>query len=517
MIDYFLKVLLFQALFLLIYDLLLKRETFFQWNRVYLLVTPVIAYLIPMIEINQVSKSVPEEFMLVLPEVIVSPESVIEQQVSWYTSGYDFLGWALWLGGIIAAILFFIKLYKVIRLIQSNERIKHDAYCLIFTKELSAFSFFKYIFLHKGLTDKDKQQVIDHELVHVGQWHSIDLLVFEVQRIVFWFNPFSYIYQHRIAMLHEYIADAKSIKPGGKRAYFQALLNTAFGTKNISFINPFFEKTTIKKRMVMFGKSRSRTILKLKYVVVLPLLNLMLMYSSCDNNQLEKNSYPNNEKKFITLSFGGMSDQPIRSMTSDKKKGYFDIYMLFRGQPPGTEISYEDLTKEEKDEYDAYRQEKLFNVAYTTARIFVDEKGRKSLLMNIDYQKKFSLEKANNYEKAAVVPYANVDQPPIYPGCEEALDQFSCFQENVREHVQNNFNVPTAKSLGLAPGNKRIYVQFQIKKDGMISQVMVRGPHSTLEDLAQNIVYDLPLMSPGSHNGKAVAVKYTLPITLMID
>ena len=91
MIDYIFKVLLFQALFLVIYDLLLKRETFFQWNRVYLLITPLVAYLIPFIEVNQVSNSVPKEYMLVLPEVILSPETVIEEQVSWYTSGYDIL------------------------------------------------------------------------------------------------------------------------------------------------------------------------------------------------------------------------------------------------------------------------------------------------------------------------------------------------------------------------------------------------------------------------------------------
>lgn len=119
MIDYFIKVLLFQLLFLAVYDFVLKKETFFQWNRSYLIATSLLAYLIPFIKLNEITQRVPQEYTVLLPEVVLSPQTVIEEQFNWSTFLFASLKWIFWSGVLIAGLLFLVKLVKVLRLIQS--------------------------------------------------------------------------------------------------------------------------------------------------------------------------------------------------------------------------------------------------------------------------------------------------------------------------------------------------------------------------------------------------------------
>jgi bla regulator protein blaR1 len=87
-----------------------------------------------------------------------------------------------------------------------------------------ACTFYKTIFLGDKLSEAERHQILSHELVHVKQKHSLDLLFFELYKIIFWFNPLIYIYQSRIATLHEFIADAEVVQTTEKKD----LLRTTF-------------------------------------------------------------------------------------------------------------------------------------------------------------------------------------------------------------------------------------------------------------------------------------------------
>src|SRR5690606_23050570 len=120
-----------------------------------------------------------------------------------------------------------------------------------------AFSFFRNIFLGEEI-QKDKKrelQIVAHELVHVRQRHSLDLIFFELARIPLWFNPLVYLYQARMAELHEFIADAQVVK-AERKEHFQLLLSQTFQTQNISFVNQFFKGSLIKMRISMMQKNR---------------------------------------------------------------------------------------------------------------------------------------------------------------------------------------------------------------------------------------------------------------------
>ncbi len=116
------------------------------------------------------------------------------------------------------------------------------------------------------------------------------------------------------------------------------------------------------------------------------------------------------------------------------------------------------------------------------------------------------------------VPFAIIEEAPGFPGCKGTkAEKKKCFSEKMQKHVNRKYNTGLAGDLGLPPGKKRVYVQFKIDKTGKISEVRARGPHKRLEKEAIRVVELLPQMEPGKQRGRPVGVKYTLPITLIVE
>ncbi len=116
------------------------------------------------------------------------------------------------------------------------------------------------------------------------------------------------------------------------------------------------------------------------------------------------------------------------------------------------------------------------------------------------------------------VPFAIIEEVPVFPGCKGTnTEKKKCFSEKMQKHVNRKYNTGLAGDLGLPPGKKRVYVQFKIDKGGNITDVRARGPHKRLEKEAVRVVELLPKMTPGKQRGRAVGVKYTLPITLVVE
>src|SRR5690606_37088939 len=150
-----------------------------------------------------------------------------------------------------------------------------------------ACTFYRTIFLGEQLSKAERQHILSHELVHVKQKHSLDLVFFELLKVIFWFNPLIYIYQRRIATVHEFIADAAVVQVTEKRSYYEQLLNSAFNTRNISFINQFFNHSLIKKRIIMLQKTRSKSISKARYLIIIPVILAMLTIVSCSEEKIQ--------------------------------------------------------------------------------------------------------------------------------------------------------------------------------------------------------------------------------------
>ncbi|MDH5415056.1 MAG: energy transducer TonB, partial [Flavobacteriaceae bacterium] len=115
------------------------------------------------------------------------------------------------------------------------------------------------------------------------------------------------------------------------------------------------------------------------------------------------------------------------------------------------------------------------------------------------------------------VPFAVIEEAPIYPGCKGSkAERKQCLQDKIRDHVNRYYNIALASELGLEEGKKKVYVLFKINHKGQITDVQARGPHARLEKEAIRVVNSLPQMIPAKQRGRAVSVKYTLPITLQV-
>ncbi len=453
MINYIIQVILFQALFLAVYDFFLAKETFFTKNRWYLLITGVGSFLIPLVKLPSFQEVVPRDISIVLPEIVLSPQSIIEKTSVYQNFNYGSL--VFWVGFSFFSLIFGYRLYKLIRLILKNSVLKKENYYLILIpNSKKAFSFFNYVFIGTDINDNEKEKIISHELVHSKQRHSLDLLIFESLKIVMWFNPLIYVYQKRVSTVHEYITDSIVVELTEKKQYLNSLVNQLFDVEQISFVNQFYTSSLIKKRIKMITKEKSKQIKQIKYLLLIPVLASMLVYTSCS---------PSNEDKIEALR----NEQTLQFIKAAKK---IDSLTL----------EIEKLKKE------------------------TDLKPLKSLGITGEKAKKVSLDE--------VVLFSKIDEVPTFLGCPE--NDKKCFNRNIQKHFVNNFNVKLPSQLGLKPGKKRIIMMFKINKKGDVVDVRVKAPHKELEKESARIINLLPKMNPGKHEGKIVDVKYTLPVRI---
>ncbi|PKB43142.1 TonB family protein [Cellulophaga sp. RHA19] len=414
MVQYIVLVITFQLLFLAIYDLFLKKETFFQSNRVYLIATFLVSLFLPFVKLPVFKTVVSQQYAaIVLDEIVLTANSSQAAE----ENSFPWLKVLFVIGAVISFALFVYKTYQIIKLKQAGEKQKFTDYIKVtIPKSNNAFSFYNTVFMGDAVTKENEKSILEHELVHVKQKHTLDLLFFEVMRIALWFNPLVYIYQNRIAEVHEFIADSK-VKKTSKKEQYELLLSQIFETKNISFINHFYKSSLIKKRIVMLQKSKSGKVLKLKYLSLVPLVAGMLFYTSCETEN--------------------------------------------------------------------------------NAEIDAVEAKTEVVVETVD------------------VPFSIVEEVPVFPGCEDALETRDCFNEQISEHIRKNFNYPEEAQKEGVQG--RVSVRFVIQEDGSVEDIQMRGPDVRLEEEALRIIKLLPKFTPGKQRGQNVRVPFSLPITFKLQ
>ncbi|HET8837748.1 MAG TPA: M56 family metallopeptidase [Flavobacteriaceae bacterium] len=480
MIYYFIQLLVFQALFLGVYELFLKKETFFSLNRGYLLITPFLAVVIPFLEFEILQTVVPTSEIVQLPVLFISEGSeqtnIINDGIEGSFSTYSFLKAnaltiVYFLGLLLSLVLFTRKLLFLQNRLRNGKIEKRNKVTIVrIPDSRMACSFFNLIFLGENLSEEETKQILAHELAHVEQKHSWDLLWFEILRIVLWFNPFIYRQQMQLSILHEYIADERAVRKFEKKYYFQDLLNATFGTRQISFTNQFFNKSLIKKRIIMLQKPKSNRNAKLKYLLILPLMFAMLTYVACSED------VPTNENQEI------LPPPPPPGPPTKAYQEYLELKNMLKEEGVDSDMTFEEYQ-------------------------MIIKIGRKP-------SSSFDIDHVPN------VPFTLIDQVPIFPGCENLGNneaQKECMSQKIAEFVNANFNSSISKNLGLKNGNARIQVLFKINETGKVVEVKARAAHPALESEAIRVVEMLPDMTPGKQNGKPASVLYSLPILFQAE
>tara|TARA_B110001450_G_C17652082_1_gene493735 strand:- start:367 stop:2064 length:1698 start_codon:yes stop_codon:yes gene_type:complete len=560
MINYIIQVVLLQVLFLAFYDFFLSKETFFTKNRWYLLSTPVVSFLLPLVQIPSFQKAIPQEYVTFLPEIILSPERII-QEALWYQS-VNYLDVFFLVGVVLFSILFATKLVKIIKLIRAYKLRKKDVYILVLIpKQSKAFSFFNYIFLGEEIPDTQKEQIIAHELVHSKQKHSFDLLFFELLKIVMWFNPMVYSYQKRITLVHEYISDAVATKSEPKDEYINQLLSNFFQVENIAFINQFYKQTLIKKRIIMMKKKQSKKMNQLKYLLLIPVLLSMLFYTSCSSSRqvtktvkaieitkeveevevsIESVSFMKIEKgptfpgcetgdkdcfsKMVQKHFGRNFDAKLPNslgLSAGKKR----VFIGFKVDVNGGVVDVKVRAPHPKLKAEVLR------VMKTLPKMLPGQIKGENVAVNYTIPFTLLIDKvpsSSNVEPFSPVtpisPVASLDgsvnfmsieTAPTFPGCNTG--DKDCFSKMVQKHFSRNFDAKLPNSLGLSAGKKRVFIGFNVAVNGDIVDVQARAPHVKIKEEVIRVMRSLPKMIPGKQNGQEVIVNYNIPFSLLVD
>lgn len=287
MLQYLLNTIILQLFFLILYDVFHKKDTFFNWNRIYLIFTPLLSLVLPLIKIKALNTPTAQVYIQKIEHIVTASAENISFLNTAQVAQEDTNWWLiLYITGIgISLLLLILKLHKLHIITNiSFKTTSLNKKVVILNNTYQAFSFWNTIFLGDLLNDKEKEQIISHEIVHVNQKHSLDHLWFEILKIALWWNPLIYIYQSKVTLLHEYIADAIAINTVGKKNYLQQLLNTTFQTEEIVFVNQFFNQSLIKKRILMLQKNNSKSIAKFKYLLLIPVIAGVLTYTSCSED-----------------------------------------------------------------------------------------------------------------------------------------------------------------------------------------------------------------------------------------
>ena len=274
---YSLKAALVLLLFWTIYQLFLRKETFYQFNRFFLLAGILAAFFLPLVKVHY---PVVEIVAPIMSSVPVSGTELAEiHSVEMPLVEQSWLSWELFLFGSyllgIAVLLVFgmISLFKLGRIIRKNGYHSYSTYYLVDSSPyVSSFSFFRFVFLSVSLKgEREREMVLAHELVHISQMHWIDLLLSGLLKLFWWFNPLVWLYEKGIRENHEFLADRNVLQQNNRKDYFSVLASQWFHTPLFPLTNSFNYPTQLK-RIRMMKKNISNPIKKFSALLLLPAL-----------------------------------------------------------------------------------------------------------------------------------------------------------------------------------------------------------------------------------------------------
>ena len=274
------KVAVALLVFYLFYRFLLKKETFHRFNRVVLVGTAVLSFLLPLCIITihkpmEMAAPLVTEPALVteLPEQELAP--LVQVSESWWPVALTILFWA-GVAFVLARVL--ISILSILRIIRQGEPVREEDGCriLVTERDIDPFSWMKSIVLSRKDWEIPHESILAHEKAHIAYGHSIEILLVDVLSALQWFNPAIWMLRADLKELHEYEADDAVLRAGANlREYQYLLIRKAVSKSGYSVANSF-NHSILKNRITMMSKSRTPLTRGLRALWLLPLVCLAI-------------------------------------------------------------------------------------------------------------------------------------------------------------------------------------------------------------------------------------------------
>lgn len=547
---YLLLVNFYLILFFGFYALLLRKETFFQLNRIYLVAAATLSFAIPLIQADWVKD------LFITQQV---QQTIYNTPINTYAYNFTYnftpANDMLTVGEVLSVIYIAVALILVLKLMWELVILKRE----IEKPDPSvAYSFFKKVSLGNN---KDNHDVIaEHEHVHARQWHTIDVLIIESIVIINWFNPVVYLYRFAIKYIHEFIADNQVLRSGAtdKADYAMLLLTQTFDVPSNNLVSNFYNHSLLKQRIIMLQKNKSKRIALAKYGLSAPLFVLMLILSSAtvNNSKALKNITTKAEDVLLVPA-----SSSIGMLTGAKET---EVALPVAS---ASIITFSDTTKATQSAtFPGGRIELDKFVSRTVAYPAVDREnniqGKVNLVILIEtdgsvtnviatsgpsetlksaaieaikkspkwtpsyrngkpektlynYEVNFTLgnELSNGDRTYPVVDngdnsrvYALVEKQPSFPGGTQSFLQY----------LASNIKYPAEDRKNNVQG--RVVAQFVVEKDGSLSDVKVlRTPSAAMGEEAVRVLSISPKWTPALQGGRPVRAQYTVPVNFTLD
>ena len=324
LIQYLVKLSISLAIVWLFYQFILRRLTFYNSNRWYLLAYTLLSFFIPFINISTIlgnNSSANNKLIQFIPSVhqytIALEEASNCPAPIWSTSydKWDWIGFALMVGAGILLLRFIVRYISFIRIRNRSKLISADGIKIYQVDEsIIPFSFGKSVFINSNLhTEDELREIVRHEFVHVRQNHTIDIMWAELLCIINWYNPFAWLLKRSIRQNLEFIADNKVVEYGIDKKQYQYLLLKVIGNNQYSIATKF-NFSSLKKRIAMMNKTKSARLQVGRFLFLVPVFAIILLAFRRSLND-PPNAKPNIQP--IILS------DTIPDVNTPNSKGYY--------------------------------------------------------------------------------------------------------------------------------------------------------------------------------------------------
>ena len=520
---YILKSAVCLAIFYLFYRLLLSKETFHRFNRMALLGVMLLSCLLPLVKVTVEQASPVNAQVMSMEDLLLmyqwNSEAVVEE-------GSRPFHWQEGLVLVYFVGLFFVivrhlwSLGRMLYLIRHSrcERLDNGIRLVVHRRKLAPFSWMRYIVISETDLKESGHHILVHEMAHIHHRHSWDLLLTEACAWLQWFNPAIWLLKQELQNIHEYEADEEVLRQGiNTKEYQMLLIKKAVGARLYSIANSF-NHSSLKKRITMMIRKKSNPWARAKYLYVLPLAAVTVAafarpeiskpldeISSVKVNDLsavletyaDKNVSNPAEKTKLKMKVVDEEGKPIIAAT-----------VLVANTTNGT------LTDENGNFTLEVGSDQSIQVAYigmSTVTMSVKDclkKADQTIVLTESDTKKYVKVVASAPQTVVSddQTFSVVEQMPEYPGGMRAGLEF----------MARNLRYPTKAREAGKQG--RVIVQFVVRKDGSLSDFKVLCPVDPwLDAEAIRVISTMPKWKPGMQDGKPVSVKFTLPVTFMLE
>jgi TonB family protein len=502
----------------LFYLVFLYKDTHFRFNRLFLLSAVASSIVVPALNISLPAWGSASSGSILLPNLtwlpsIMLPEIEVNANASastftwsqllsyWY---YLYFAGVSYFAGCLAA-----QLFRIYRLAKQAEVTYIEGIKVVLLRiDHPVFSFGRSVYWNEKLSlqDPEIRVILEHELAHIRQYHTADLIFLELVKIVFWFNPLMLLYKNSLREIHEFEADRQVLQHTPASTYASILLQQVFGS-NILSLSHSFNQSQLKRRITMLTKNNISKGAWLKSLIALPVLGLMLYTFSCSPDYMKQDVKPMEEAAMTQEQ----ANQKINALGEELKAIY--------KKHPESEMAI-NITKDDAGKKTMHFSTDKINNEKDRARIIKigEEMGA---LMN-QFPKEIATLNKEDQKKGESSSHAAVTFDNANPSDEDTFmvveDQPSFIggNEAMIRYLGTNINYPAEARAAKREG--RVFVEFVVEKDGSIVETkVIKGMSEDLNAEAIRVVSSMPAWKPGMQKGRTVRVRMVMPIVFKLS